>query len=358
MTSDARFTQLLSDLLDSVQAAPATAPVELQEMLTHDHSLRFKLVDHLVLDVLLQENLGQEPMIALVDTVSGSSSPLTTGLETTSPRGIVPPRPRKTQRLRWLAGFAGLVATLGLVFWQNDQLSTASAAELVEATLHAHAAAIERVYVVEVRRGGNTAPLPELPRDVRVATQGNRFWVQMRGQREWIWGRDERGAVWMTLGDHRAVVINPDEMGLPLRYLGDLYTLNLETLLQSFLRHCQLELSDETAGIRRITATPRRPWRDRPLRRAVIEVDRETGVIRQLVLERELHRISSVTTFTLVESRAADAALYGPPGHLAPSGRVLGAETGRDDRRAVMLSWLGSRADQWLRVPEAGKPED
>lgn len=190
--------------------------------------------------------------------------------------------------------------------------------------------------------------LVELPRNVRVATQGDRFWVQMQAQRDWVWGRDERGAVWITLGNNRAVVVHPEEMGLPLRYIGDLYTLNLETLLASFLRYCRLELSDEAGGIRVITATPRRQWSNRPLRRAVIEVDRDTGVIRRLVLEREFERISAVTTFTLVESRLANASLYGPLGHLSPSGEVFGTETDIGDRRTLIVSWFGSRAAQWL----------
>jgi hypothetical protein len=97
-----------------------------------------------------------------------------------------------------------------------------------------------------------------------------------------------------------------------------------------------------------ITATPRRQWSNRPLRRAVIEVDRDTGVITRLVLERELERISSVTTFRLVESRAADPALYGPLGHLSPSGEVFGTETDIGDRRALIVSWFGSSAAQWL----------
>ncbi|MFM7059074.1 MAG: hypothetical protein ACKO2P_19360 [Planctomycetota bacterium] len=350
MTPETRLTQLLSELLDNSNSASAAA--DLQSLLVQHPSLRSQLVDHLVLDVLLQENLGQEPMIALVDAVSDDASPHALPPTTASITPISSPRPRKPTRLRWLTGIAGVAAAVAVIVWQSEQRSTAIAAELVKATMHTHAAAIERIYVVEVRRRANTEQLVELPRDVRVATQGDRFWVQMRGQRDWAWGRTEQGAIWITPGDQLAVVVDADEMGLPLRYIGDLYTLNLETLLQSFLKHCRLELSDDTAGIRLITATPRRPWSDRPLKRAVIEVDRETGAIRRLVLERELERISSVTTFTLVESRAADGSLYGPQGHLSPSGRVFGTETGMDDRRALVLNWFGSRAEHWLQLPD------
>jgi hypothetical protein len=349
MTPDARFTQLLSDLLDDPNSAPALQ--ELQSLLIAHPSLRSQLIDHLLLDVLLQENMGQEPMIALVDAVSDASNPVEPVPQMASSTGVAPTSPRKTNRLRWLAGIAGLVAVVAVVFWQSEQRANASATELVLAALRTHSAAIERVYVVEVKREANTEQPVELSGDVRVATLGDRFWVQMRGQRDWAWGRNEQGAIWMTLGDRQAVVLNPDEMGLPLRYIGDLYTLNLETLLQGFLQYCRLDLFEETAGSRLITATPRRQWSDRPLKRAVIEVDRETGAIRRVVLERELERTSFVTTFTLVESRAADTSLYGPLGHLSPSGRVFGGETGIAERRRMMLNWIGSRAGQWLQIP-------
>lgn len=69
----------------------------------------------------------------------------------------------------------------------------------------------------------------------------------------------------MTLGPRRAVVVNPDEIGVPLPYLGDLYTLNVETLLQNFLKHCRLEMSEGPAYTTLIVATPRRQWTNCPL---------------------------------------------------------------------------------------------
>jgi len=233
-------------------------------------------------------------------------------------------------------------------------MAIASATQLVQAAIHTHAAAIERIYVVEITRGPSKETQVELPKDVRVATQGDRFWVQMRGQREWAWGRNEQGAVWMTLGPQQAVIVDTDEMGMPLRYIGDLYTLNLKTLLESFLKYYQLELSDGPAGTTIIVATPRRQWSNRPLKRATIEVDRETKAIRKLVLERESEQIQSVSTFTLVEARLADESLYGPEGHLTKPYEIFGTETQRSDRRERILGWLGARADRWVQphVPD------
>ena len=232
-------------------------------------------------------------------------------------------------------------------------MAIASATQLVQAAIHTHAAAIERIYVVEITRGPTKELQVELPKDVRVATQGDRFWVQMRGQREWTWGRNEQGAIWMTLGPQQAVIVEAEEMGMPLRYIGDLYTLNLETLLTSFLKYYQLESSDGPAGTTIIVANPRRQWSNRPLKRATIEVDRETKAIRKLVLEREVEQIQSVSIFTLVDSRLADESLYRPEGHLTEPYKIFGTDTQRFDRRERIMNWFGSRADRWLRKQDS-----
>jgi hypothetical protein len=157
----------------------------------------------------------------------------------------------------------------------------------------------------------------------------------------------------MTLGPRQSVIIDAEEMGMPLRHFGDLYTLNLETLLTSFLKYYQLESSDGPAGTTIIVATPRRQWSNRPLKRATIEVDRETKAIRKLVLEREVEQIQSVSTFTLVDSRLADESLYRPEGHLTEPYEVFGTETQQVDRRERIMNWFGSRADRWLRKQDS-----
>jgi hypothetical protein len=156
----------------------------------------------------------------------------------------------------------------------------------------------------------------------------------------------------MTLGPKRAVVVNPNEIGAPLRYIGDLYTLNLETLLNSFLQYCHLEMSDGPGDSTIIVATPRRQWGSRPLQRATIEVDRETKAIRKLVIEREFERLSSVSTFTLVESRLADESLYGPEGHLTEPSRIFSSETDASRRRELITNWFGPTSEQWMQIPE------
>ena len=356
MSSSTRFVELMSRLLD--EAISDEELIELQTLAEADPTLRSQFVDHLLLDSLLEENLGHEPLTALVDLIGESSDPLTStapvptsvrthsGLSTT----VI------TRRGPWMSGWLVLAASLLLVVsfftLQGNREAYANASQVVQAAMHTHAAPIERIYVVAVKRRETSESRFEFPRNVRVATQGDRFWVQMRGYRDWAWGRNEQGAIWMTLGPKRAVVVNPSEMGVPLRYIGDLYTLNLETLLQNFLKHCRLEMSDGPAGSTIIVATPRRQWSNRPLQRATIEVDRETKAIRKLVIEREFERAGSTSTFTLVDSRLADESLYGPEGHLSEPYRIFSDETSAARRRELITNWFGPISEQWMQIQE------
>ena len=356
MSSPTRFAELMSKMLDD--AILNDEIVELHNLVNSEPSLRSHLVDHLLLDTLLEENLGQEPLIALVDLVSDSFDP------SSSPMPVVAKERMHVEssttftgrRWPWMSGWLVLAASLLVVVafftLQGNREAFASASQIVQAAMHVHAAPIERIYVVEVKRGESNKAKFELPRDVRVATQGDRFWVQMRGYRDWAWGRNDQGAIWMTLGPSRAVIVNPDEIGVPLRYIGDLYTLNLETLLQNFLKHCRLEMSEGPADTTIIVATPRRQWTNRPLQRATIEVDRETKAIRKLVIEREFERASSVTTFTLVDSRLADESLYGPEGHLSDPFRIFSTETNATRRREIITNWFGPTSEQWIQIQE------
>jgi hypothetical protein len=361
LSSHTQFAELMSKMLDD--AISDEENIELHDLLDSDLSLRSQLVDHLLLDTLLEENLGQEPLTALVDLVGDSASTLT------SPAPVLAKERTHVEssttltgrRWPWMSGWlvlaASLLVVVSLFTLQGNREAFASASQIVQAAMHTHAAPIERIYVVEVKRGDSNKAKFELPRDVLVATQGDRFWVQMRGYRDWAWGRNDQGAHWMTLGPHRAVVVNPDEMGVSLRYIGDLYTLNLETLLQNFLKHCRLEMSEGPADTTLIVATPRRQWTNRPLQRATIEVDRETKAIRKLVIEREFEQASSVTTFTLVDSRLADESLYGPEGHLSDPYRIFSTETNASRRRELITNWFGPTSEQWMQIQESQSNE-
>jgi hypothetical protein len=225
----------------------------------------------------------------------------------------------------------------------------ASAAVVIEAAESVHAAKLAREYVVEIERAGaGGAFVP--PRDVRVATQGDRFFVTMsRGARQWFWGRDAAGAIWITVGPRRAVVVDREELGLPLRFISDLYGLEIETLLRTFRKHCRVERFEREGGTHVIEVTPRFAGGRAGFRRATIDVDRESKVVRRLVLERELPEFGrSTVTFTLAETRAIDEADYGPGGHLEEPYQLLTRATVPDRRRELLGNWFGAVADRWI----------
>lgn len=354
-------------LIELVDGQPSSEQLEeLQQVAKSVPDGIERMVDHLLLDSLLSDDLGREPLTALVDLVAEpvdleccDSSQLSVVADSASPpvpvliqSGDKSPH-SKTRLASWLAVAASVALVVFLLTGHGDNSVYASASQIVEAAIHTHAEPIERVYVVEVERSPSADNGLNLPRDVKVSTQGDRFWVEMSGYRRWAWGRDENGAIWMTLGPRRAVVVGADEMGVPLKYIGDLYTLHLETLLQNFLRHCQLERAEGPAGTDIITAIPRRRWSERPLKRATIEVDRESKAIRRLVIERDFPDQSwTVVTFTLVDSRLADEELYRPEGHLTEPRRLFSSETEATKRRELMVNWFGPHAERWIQVPQ------
>jgi hypothetical protein len=356
MTPNPRFVELMSKMLDD--AILDEELVELYGIVAEAPSLRSQFVDHLLLDTFLDENLGREPLTALVDLVDDAAcssigkAPLLATQSKNSEASLYRKTRRRTRMSAWLVMAASLLILAWFITSNGNREAFASATQIVQAAMHTHAAPIERIYIVDVKRGETNNSRFEFPRDIRVATQGDRFWVQMRGYRDWAWGRNDQGSIWMTLGPKRAVVVNPEEMGVPLRHIGDLCTLHLETLLKNFLKHCRLEMSDGPADSTIIVATPHKQWSSRPLQRAMIEVDRETKAIRKLVIEREFERSSSIVTFTLVDSRLADESHYGPEGHLVEPYRIFSAETNAPRRRELINNWFGAISEQWMQIPE------
>jgi hypothetical protein len=187
------------------------------------------------------------------------------------------------------------------------------------------------------------------PRDIRLWTQGDRFWVEVdRGEHRWAWGRNADGAVWTTLGPRRAVQIEPDELGRPLQYMTDLYALELESLLQTILHRYRLEHTYSTTTTHVITARPR-GQRERWIREAVIEVDKETKAVRRLVLHRQLpERGTSVLTFTLVDARTPDESKYHPEGQLTEPFRIMASDVSVERRRELLVARFGPAAERWI----------
>lgn len=352
-TPDERTRRLIAEFIDGELSASDAA--ELNQLLKSDRQQAEQVVDQLLLDSLLSEELGSNSLTALVDLVA--NEPYSGGQSQAATASTGAFRlPRGSRRLWQSLGGVAVAAALLVAFlvgrWENSAL--ASAATVVRAAMETHAEPVERVYIVQTVRSAPGEAGFHPPREVRVATQGDRFYVEMnRGERQWIWGLDGNGAIWLILGPRRAIVVDPDECGVPLQYISNLYTLNLESLLQNFLKHCTLTHEEGPGATHSITATPKRRWHGGWLRKATIEVDRETKAVRRLVIERDIpqHGTSTVT-FTLVDSRNPDESKYRPEGHLIEPFRLLTRETQPDKRRELMTNWFGPAAERWIKTSE------
>lgn len=365
---DARQAELIAQCIDGEPSEECLS--DLADVLRDSAASREALVGHLLLDALLREELGGESLSALVDIVAsgglatpiGADSPpagdgtrgATVSTKASRSRSRSPSLRSGTDRYRTL-GWAGAavvgLASLVVGFSLWDAAGAASAAHLIQAAEDVHAGPVERVYLVDVVREADETAGFAPPRDVRVATRGDQFYVEMnRGHRHWFWGRDAAGAIWMTVGRKQAIVVEEDEQGRPLRHIGNLYALNLETLLRTFRTFCSLTQSTSSAGTHRIDVTPRSAVIRGGLRRATIEVDRETKAVRRLVLERDsLEFGRSTVSFTLVETRPADERRYGAIGHLEEPARIIDRTTSPDGRRELLAKWFGSQANGWIR---------
>lgn len=383
-----RQAELVARLIDGDGDPADDVAAELADLLRASPADREALVEQLLLDSLLRDELGSESLSALVDIVAdGEPGPQAGAAEATVPAagdgtrtaamtGVsdltgmtdltgrsrrsrprpAAPRPGvpRWRTVGWVgaavAGLASLVVGIAL----RDPAGAASAAHVIQVAEVVHAEPVERVYLVDVVREADATADFVTPRDVRVATQGDRFYVEMnRGDHRWFWGRDAAGVIWITVGRSLAVIVHDDEQGPALRYLGDLYTLNLETLLRTFRRTCHLAHVNGPAGTHVIEITPYVTTKRGGVRRATIEIDQETKAVRRLVLEREFSWYGkSTVTFTLVETRPADEHRYGPLGHLDEPARIIDRGTGPGERRDLLETWFGSQANRWIRVPE------
>lgn len=233
-----------------------------------------------------------------------------------------------------------------------DSSAHASATSLVRAARSVHALAVERCYVVSVEKPASNVGKSFLPilSDVRIWTQGNRFWVEAkRKERQWAWGRNADGAVWLTSGSHLALQIEANEIGGALQNICDLYSLEFESLLENFQNRWSLTSESTSDTTHTITARPNRQGNHRATE-AVIEVDRETKAVRRLSLVRnEGTPNESRVIFTLVDSRSPDESKYEPAGHLEDPFRILTSRYLPEKRLEFLTSWFGSGSDNWIK---------
>src|SRR5262249_61277005 len=166
-------------------------------------------------------------------------------------------------------------------------------------------------------------PLFGQPRETRLWTRGDRFWLEAtRPGARWAWGQDDQGNLWLALGGQTGVSYPPGEAPEGLALAAEVCTLRVETLLDQVLSGYDLERETPEGGgpttTYRVHARPRpgvTPW---PVRDAVLDIDAETRVLRRLVLQRTTRdgRPLATVTFTLVDSQPQDDLKYQLRGHL------------------------------------------
>ena len=309
-------------------------------------------IDDLVRDYLEQQ-AEQEDTAALTARVLASIStqdPIVAEAQPPTPASHIKQLTRRFMKPVVYVAATAAALLIAFIVGHMDTTAYANATTLVRAAILTHSEPVERCYVVTVDRENENRLEFTPPRDVRLWTQGNQFWVEVdRGERRWAWGRNADGAVWTTLGPRRAVQIEPDELGRPLKYMTDLYALELESLLQTILHRYRLEHTSSTTTTHVITARPR-GQRERWIREAVIGVDKETKAVRQLVLHRQLpQRGASILTFTLVDARTPDESKYHPEGHLTEPSRIVASDVSVERRRELLVARFGPAAEKWIQ---------
>ena len=351
-----RTGYLISQLVDGEPSREALD--ELNELVLSDTSSASLVVDHLILDSLLNEDLSRDSLATLIDFVAdpevtaGSLNSDTDAVHRKTrltPNGRRRPTSWHLRSVSWIVAAAAVILLVVIVVGRTEKEAYADAMQIVQAAVHAHAEPVERVYVVNVERHDSSAVPSALPKDVRVATLGNRFWVEIRSLRGHLcFGRGEGGEIWVALGQWRGMRIEPDEVGPMLKDIADLYSLNLESLLQCVLEGHELERPVTAGPTRVIKATPKssnRGW----VRDVTIEVDQETKAVRRLVVQRLAPRGGSATvTFTLAEARLPDESQYRLEGHVTEPDRVLSREFRPDRRRVLLENWIGPLAKGWI----------
>ncbi len=141
-----------------------------------------------------------------------------------------------------VAGFAAAVA-LALLGGIHLGPIQASALDLVQEVKRVHNQELERCYVANIERMVSDADgefVVGRSRQARLWTRGDRFWVEMQTMPDEppiIWGRDDDGAVWTVLDDHRGVRFNGDQAPRALATLADILSLNVDTLLEDIPAH-------------------------------------------------------------------------------------------------------------------------
>lgn len=301
---------------------PDADETALNQALENDQDSLAHLVDRAMLHGLLRETAGRA--VAVVDPVAT--------------------RRRFSRPVAWITAAAVACAMLGGLI--SLPQATASPIAVVKKALEACRTLLDRRYAVRIepaRPGlrhlnGRDMPLRESTlwaRDARFAQS-----AEISG-RNLVWGRDAGGAVWFAVSRRAVAVFEADEIPDALRELCDLRTLDLETLLASLLADFDLERTRRTGTTDTILAQPRAGTAPARLGPVEIEIDRQSWLVRSVVLERR-HRewAVAITRFTLEETASREDGRYEWRTYVDPDAEVRDRGSALGGRRELLGEFL------------------
>ncbi len=241
-------------------------------------------------------------------------------------------RLRRRRRVWWV-GVAAAAAVAAVLFggqFLPPPVAQAGPESVVRAARQVYALPVDRCYQVQIvpALDGPLArhPLLVQARESVLWTRGDRFWIKpIRSEREWALGRDDQGAVWLAAGRQLGIRYGGNEVPEPVSLACDVCSLQVETLLDAVLAGFDLRREPgEIPGTQRIRAEPRPGGPDPGLRAVVLDVDEQSRVLRRLELQRTRNgRLLATVTFTLVQTKPQDPAVYQLEDHLNPGAPVF-----------------------------------
>lgn len=274
--------------------------------------------------------------------------------------GPSPAAPPARALPRWVGPLLTMAAAVGLVllggWFFEPARGHAGPRELLAATQEVHRLPIDRCYLVDVRRSPQVTDLfPNAPllQTSRLWTRGDRFFlVPGDGRIGRAWGRDENGNLWIAPTPRAGVRVESREIPAALATMLEMHTLRVDQVLGEVLQHFDLtrveEADEGLATSETVRAVPRR-GAFAFIRWATLEVDRETKVLRRLVIARgPFGKAPSITTYTLVETRALETARYSLEGHLREPFEVYTRQHQPDRWLAELRKMYGPMADRWF----------
>ena len=250
---------------------------------------------------------------------------------------------------RWavFAPFA-VAASLLIAFFllRPGEEVQASPREMVEKAQNAHSAEVDRCYHVRFELSAEMQKrLHWLPpvREETLWTRGDRFWIEPAFGNTGAWGRDEHNRVWLTPNDVEGMVFPAGELPPLMAEFFAVRSLQFPKLLEAVLKDCDLSFlpneADTPKNVKRIQALPRRDTASGILKKAVIEVEKETHTVRKLILDRRVRDVDiALVTFTFLETRSQDPGVYRIESYLKPGVRPIDGvdENSRTARRRLL----------------------